>query len=53
MQELYALEGLQWKEIEYADNSGCISLYEQKQTGLFQLIDDKIALVLLIIALNL
>jgi len=42
-QELYQLEGLQWKEIEYADNSGRIALYEQKLTGLFYLIDDKLA----------
>nr|CAB3264163.1 unconventional myosin-IXa [Phallusia mammillata] len=39
-QEIYKSEGLQWKEVDYADNSGCLELYEKKPTGLFYLIDE-------------
>uniref|UniRef100_H2YUM6 Myosin motor domain-containing protein n=1 Tax=Ciona savignyi TaxID=51511 RepID=H2YUM6_CIOSA len=39
-QEEYRAEGLTWKEVDYADNSGCLLLYEKKITGLFHLIDE-------------
>ena len=40
-QEAYKQEGLKWKEIDFADNSGCIDLYEKKPMGLFYLMDEK------------
>nr|XP_018671672.1 unconventional myosin-IXa isoform X2 [Ciona intestinalis] len=39
-QEEYRAEGLTWKEVDYADNSGCLLLYEKKLTGLFHLTDE-------------
>jgi len=41
IQEEYRLEGIEWKEVDYADNSGCLELYEKRPTGLFYLIDEK------------
>ncbi|CAK8688169.1 unnamed protein product [Clavelina lepadiformis] len=39
-QEEYRQEGLTWKEVDFADNSGCLELYEKKPMGLFYLIDE-------------
>uniref|UniRef100_A0AC35FWW9 Myosin motor domain-containing protein n=1 Tax=Panagrolaimus sp. PS1159 TaxID=55785 RepID=A0AC35FWW9_9BILA len=40
-QELYAKEGLNVPKIEYADNQDCIELFEEKPTGLLDLLDEE------------
>ncbi|MFT7814429.1 unconventional myosin-IXa-like isoform X3 [Arapaima gigas] len=40
-QEEYRAEGISWLNIDYIDNSGCISLISKKPTGLFHLLDEE------------
>uniref|UniRef100_A0A914QVM1 Myosin motor domain-containing protein n=1 Tax=Panagrolaimus davidi TaxID=227884 RepID=A0A914QVM1_9BILA len=40
-QELYAKEGLNVPKIEYTDNQDCIELFEDKPTGLLDLLDEE------------
>ncbi|XP_018621037.2 unconventional myosin-IXa-like isoform X2 [Scleropages formosus] len=40
-QEEYRAEGISWLNIDYIDNSGCISLICKKPTGLFHLLDEE------------
>ena len=40
-QEEYMKEGIQWKNIEFIDNTGCLYLFSRKPTGLFHLIDEE------------
>ncbi|XP_070774290.1 unconventional myosin-IXb isoform X2 [Enoplosus armatus] len=38
-QEDYVSEGINWQNIDYTDNSGCIQLISMKSSGLFDLLD--------------
>ncbi|XP_048828335.1 unconventional myosin-IXAb-like isoform X3 [Brienomyrus brachyistius] len=40
-QEEYCAEGISWHNIDYIDNSGCISLISRKPTALFHLLDEE------------
>ncbi|XP_024151116.1 unconventional myosin-IXAa isoform X8 [Oryzias melastigma] len=40
-QEEYTAEGISWKNIDYIDNTGCISLISKKPTALFHLLDEE------------
>ncbi|CAI2322616.1 unnamed protein product [Caenorhabditis sp. 36 PRJEB53466] len=40
-QELYSKEGLNIERIEFLDNQDCISLFELKSSGLFDLLDEE------------
>ncbi|XP_059420240.1 unconventional myosin-IXb-like [Carassius carassius] len=40
-QEEYVAEGITWHNIDYPDNIGCISLFSEKPTGLFYLLDEE------------
>ncbi|XP_072554588.1 unconventional myosin-IXAa-like isoform X5 [Paramormyrops kingsleyae] len=40
-QEEYCTEGISWHNIDYIDNSGCISLISRKPTALFHLLDEE------------
>uniref|UniRef100_A0A3Q3XK94 Uncharacterized protein n=1 Tax=Mola mola TaxID=94237 RepID=A0A3Q3XK94_MOLML len=40
-QEDYVSEGIIWQNIDYSDNSGCIQLFSEKSTGLFDLLDQE------------
>nr|XP_023693952.1 unconventional myosin-IXa-like [Paramormyrops kingsleyae] len=39
--EEYCTEGISWHNIDYIDNSGCISLISRKPTALFHLLDEE------------
>lgn len=39
-QKEYKREGIKWTDIEFLDNSGCLSLFEAKPTGLLCILDD-------------
>uniref|UniRef100_A0A8P4GIW9 Myosin IXb n=1 Tax=Dicentrarchus labrax TaxID=13489 RepID=A0A8P4GIW9_DICLA len=38
-QEVYVSEGINWQNISYTDNSGCIQLIRENSTGLLDLLD--------------
>ena len=40
-QEEYKREGLQWVNIQFVDNTGCLQLYESKPNGLLCILDDQ------------
>ncbi|XP_061616853.1 unconventional myosin-IXAa isoform X3 [Phyllopteryx taeniolatus] len=40
-QEEYRAEGINWRTIDYIDNTGCISLTSKKPTALFHLLDEE------------
>ncbi|XP_055010992.1 unconventional myosin-IXAa isoform X4 [Boleophthalmus pectinirostris] len=40
-QEEYRVEGISWSNIDYIDNTGCISLISRKPTALFHLLDEE------------
>ncbi|XP_071169209.1 unconventional myosin-IXb-like isoform X32 [Mytilus edulis] len=40
-QEEYKKEGIQWKNIEFIDNTGCLELFSKRGTGLFPLLDEE------------
>ncbi|CAH1796283.1 unnamed protein product [Owenia fusiformis] len=40
-QEEYMREGIQWKNIEFIDNTGCLDLFAKKPAGLFSLLDEE------------
>ncbi|XP_021359293.1 unconventional myosin-IXa-like isoform X7 [Mizuhopecten yessoensis] len=40
-QEEYKKEGIQWKNIEFIDNTGCLELFASKSDGLLCLLDDE------------
>ncbi|XP_052282643.1 unconventional myosin-IXa-like isoform X3 [Dreissena polymorpha] len=40
-QEEYKKEGIQWKNIEFIDNTDCLALFSKKGNGLFALIDEE------------
>ncbi|KAL6106364.1 myo9a [Pungitius sinensis] len=40
-QEEYRAEGINWHNIEYIDNSGCLNLISKKPTALFHLLDEE------------
>ncbi|XP_055076956.1 unconventional myosin-IXAa isoform X5 [Periophthalmus magnuspinnatus] len=40
-QEEYRAEGISWSNIDYIDNTGCISLISRKPTALFHLLDEE------------
>ncbi|XP_047196371.1 unconventional myosin-IXAa isoform X3 [Hippoglossus stenolepis] len=40
-QEEYRAEGISWRNIDYIDNTGCISLISKKPTALFHLLDEE------------
>uniref|UniRef100_A0A9J7Z5W2 Myosin IXb n=1 Tax=Cyprinus carpio carpio TaxID=630221 RepID=A0A9J7Z5W2_CYPCA len=40
-QEEYMAEGITWHNIDYPDNTGCISLFSKKPTGLLYLLDEE------------
>ncbi|XP_069137068.1 unconventional myosin-IXb-like isoform X2 [Argopecten irradians] len=40
-QEEYKKEGIQWKNIEFIDNTGCLELFANKSNGLLCLLDDE------------
>ncbi|XP_070212949.1 unconventional myosin-IXb-like [Littorina saxatilis] len=40
-QEEYQREGIQWKNIEFIDNTGCLELFSKKPSGLFHLLDEE------------
>ncbi|XP_057189572.1 unconventional myosin-IXb isoform X2 [Triplophysa rosa] len=40
-QEEYMSEGITWHTVDYPDNTGCISLFSKKPTGLFYLLDEE------------
>uniref|UniRef100_A0A8C1V2T5 Myosin IXb n=1 Tax=Cyprinus carpio TaxID=7962 RepID=A0A8C1V2T5_CYPCA len=40
-QEEYMAEGITWHNIDYPDNTGCISLFCKKPTGLLYLLDEE------------
>ena len=40
-QEEYMREGIEWKNIEYIDNTDCVSLFARKRTGLLALLDEE------------
>ncbi|XP_061172961.1 unconventional myosin-IXa-like [Saccostrea echinata] len=40
-QEEYKKEGIQWKNIEFIDNTGCLELFSRRPDGLFCLLDEE------------
>ncbi|KAK7496039.1 hypothetical protein BaRGS_00012740 [Batillaria attramentaria] len=40
-QEEYQREGIQWKNIEFIDNTGSLELFSKKPSGLFYLLDEE------------
>ncbi|XP_061595383.1 unconventional myosin-IXAa [Cololabis saira] len=40
-QEEYRAEGISWRNIDYIDNTGCITLISKKPTALFHLLDEE------------
>ncbi|XP_078314826.1 unconventional myosin-IXb-like isoform X4 [Crassostrea virginica] len=40
-QEEYKKEGIQWKNIEFIDNTGCLELFSKRPDGLFCLLDEE------------
>ncbi|XP_052795146.1 unconventional myosin-IXAa-like isoform X4 [Mya arenaria] len=40
-QEEYKKEGIQWMNIEFIDNTGCLELFSKKGKGLFSLLDEE------------
>lgn len=40
-QEEYKKEGIQWKNIEFIDNTGCLELFSKRPDGLFSLLDEE------------
>src|SRR6218665_476121 len=40
-QEEYMREGIQWKNIEFIDNTECLDLFSKKPTGLLYLLDEE------------
>ncbi|XP_066274322.1 unconventional myosin-IXb-like isoform X12 [Branchiostoma lanceolatum] len=40
-QEEYQKEGIQWKNIDFIDNTGCLSLVAKRPTGLLHLLDEE------------
>ncbi|ELU02859.1 hypothetical protein CAPTEDRAFT_226894 [Capitella teleta] len=40
-QEEYQREGIQWKNIEFIDNTGCVDLFATRPTGLLALLDEE------------
>ncbi|XP_078691170.1 unconventional myosin-IXb-like isoform X8 [Branchiostoma floridae x Branchiostoma belcheri] len=40
-QEEYQKEGIQWKNIDFIDNTGCLSLIAKRPTGLLHLLDEE------------
>ena len=40
-QEEYVKEGIQWKNIEFIDNTGCLNLFSKRPTGLLCLLDEE------------
>ncbi|KAK2161935.1 hypothetical protein LSH36_107g02020 [Paralvinella palmiformis] len=40
-QEEYIREGIQWKNIEFMDNSGCLDLFSSRPRGLLCLLDEE------------
>ncbi|XP_056022909.1 unconventional myosin-IXa-like isoform X21 [Ostrea edulis] len=40
-QEEYKKEGIQWKNIEFIDNTGCLDLFSKRPDGLFCLLDEE------------
>ncbi|XP_074521897.1 unconventional myosin-IXAa isoform X3 [Halichoeres trimaculatus] len=40
-QEEYRSEGISWRNIDYIDNTGCITLISKKPTALFHLLDEE------------
>ncbi|KAH3834606.1 hypothetical protein DPMN_107936 [Dreissena polymorpha] len=41
LSEEYKKEGIQWKNIEFIDNTDCLALFSKKGNGLFALIDEE------------
>ncbi|KAL8597794.1 hypothetical protein ACOMHN_004909 [Nucella lapillus] len=40
-QEEYQREGIQWKNIEFIDNTGCLEIFSKRPSGLFHLLDEE------------
>ena len=40
-QEEYLREGIRWQNIAFADNTGCLQLFENKMRGLLSILDDQ------------
>ncbi|XP_076443388.1 unconventional myosin-IXb-like isoform X3 [Babylonia areolata] len=40
-QEEYQREGIQWKNIEFIDNTGCLEIFSKLHSGLFYLLDEE------------
>ncbi|KAK3592955.1 hypothetical protein CHS0354_036814 [Potamilus streckersoni] len=40
-QEEYKKEGIQWKNIEFIDNTGCLEIFSRRPNGLFSLLDEE------------
>uniref|UniRef100_A0A158R5X7 Myosin motor domain-containing protein n=1 Tax=Syphacia muris TaxID=451379 RepID=A0A158R5X7_9BILA len=40
-QEEYRKEGIEWTNIEYTDNIGCVQLFQKKPYGILRLIDEE------------
>lgn len=41
LQEEYQREGIQWKNIEFIDNTACLELFSKRPSGLFCLLDEE------------
>lgn len=41
VQEEYQREGIQWKNIEFIDNTACVDLFAKRPTGLLALLDEE------------
>ena len=41
LQEEYQREGIQWKNIEFIDNTGCLEIFSKRPSGLFYLLDEE------------
>lgn len=41
VQEEYRAESISWRNIDYIDNTGCITLISKKPTALFHLLDEE------------
>ena len=51
-QEIYAREGIRWKEIEFEDNQECIDLIDARHTGVFAVLDEECRLKVLPLVAN-
>ncbi|KAL3866507.1 hypothetical protein ACJMK2_043800 [Sinanodonta woodiana] len=40
-QEEYKKEGIQWKNIEFIDNTACLEIFSRRPNGLFSLLDEE------------